>query len=79
MYRKNNPLIAAIFSIIALVVTIWTASIALSNPFASIMVAPIAISSAIVAIVAFIFVFVYTNRLKKMKAELEYLKENCFN
>lgn len=76
---KNNPLIATIITIISAAVAVFLFVKVMSNALAGLMLGTYAITAVVVTIVCFIYIFVYKNRLKKMRSELTYLKQNCFD
>ena len=51
----------------------------LNSPFGGFMLLPYLVGAAAVTVVSFIYIFKYKSKLKKMKNELAYLKENCFD
>lgn len=75
---KNVPTILLVVSIIAVVIIAGFIYVASGSSIGFLMIPPIFIFS-IVALVTFCLSFVYKGRLKKMRAELEYLNTNCFN
>ncbi len=77
--EKNSPAWCAVFTVLALAYFVYTLVAMASNPMAKYMLMYPRFISFIIAIVCFIFIFVYKKKLKKLKEELEYLKVNCFN
>ncbi|MBR4295962.1 MAG: zinc-ribbon domain-containing protein [Clostridia bacterium] len=75
--NRNNPIWATVFAIIAALIFLYLTSI--SNSFMGVMMTGYRIISLMITVICFIYIFVYKNRNKKMKEELEYLKKNCFN
>lgn len=75
---KKMPMIMTIITIIAAVLSIYLISTAL-NSMVGLFMYPSIITCLVFAIVGFCFIFVYKSRLKKMRAELEYLRKNCFD
>lgn len=75
---KSSPIIAAVIFIISFILSVYLIIKIKSSTF-GFLLSGFAITSTIFAIVSFCFIFVYTNRLKKMREELAYLKDKCFN
>ncbi len=75
---KSTPIVMTIFAIIGFILTLYLGT-SLGNPFASFFLLPYFFGALVATILFFIFIFVSRSKLKKMKAELEYLKVNCFN
>ncbi len=75
---KSQPIIWTIFAILGFLLTLYI-GINLAKPFGAFFLLPSFAGALIATILFFIFIFVSRSKLKKMRAELEYLKINCFN
>lgn len=75
---KSTPTVFRVIAIIALIISVYLIASALSSPLGIFAAYP-AFIAVVCTIVFFIGSFVYSNKVKKMRAELEYLKANCFN
>ena len=74
---KSQPLIWAIFTAIALILTIYFFANS-DGLFTSFMFKAYGIASLICTILFGIFIFVSKNKLTKLRAELAYLQYHCF-
>lgn len=77
--NKNAPKLCAVFAIIAAIFFLITLVQSMSNPFMGMMLMSSLVIEVVITVVCIIYVFVYKNKNVKMKEELAYLKENCFN
>lgn len=75
---KSNPVWAGIIAAIGLIITIYLFSLVSSAGDFGFFFYPMLCAPIAATIVGICFVFVYLNRLKKMRAELAYLQEACF-
>lgn len=76
---KNMPIVYSVFTVILLILSIVFIT-NISGGFFKILIAgPFTIASVIGTIVCFCLIFSSKSKLKKMREELAYLKQNCFN
>lgn len=76
---SKTPIFVGILSAIAFILTVFFIVEIAQNPLSIIFFGFLTLACAVVAIVCLCMAFVYKNKIKKMKAEAEYLKENCFD
>lgn len=75
---KNSPIVAGIIGGISAIIAIWLAIMA-STSFLGVMFIPYIAGAGIAAIVSAVVGYISVKKTKKMKKELEYLKDKCFN
>ncbi len=75
---KSTPIVYTVLSIIGLIITIVLLMQISGSTFGFIMY-PFLAGSSIATLVFIIFIFKSKSALSKMRAELDYLKINCFN
>lgn len=76
---SKYPVIYGVITVIALALSIWMIALISEATFLVFFYGAFAFGSVIATIVCFIYIFVSINRLKKLRAELDYLKYHCFN
>ena len=76
--RKSQTIVKVV-SIIAIIIFVLMLVMLLDNPFMVLFLGSFMFVSFVVAIVCFCFIFVYGKRARKMEAERDYLKQNCFD
>lgn len=76
---KSSPVVMTIITVICTALTAFLLVQKLNSPFGGFMLLPYLVGAAFVTIMSFIYIFISKSKLKKMKNELVYLKENCFD
>ncbi len=77
--RKSCMIVCIITAIISLLITIWLAGMEVPFTFVILAGGVVVLIPFIIAVVTFIFIFVYKNRAAKLKQERDFLRQNCFN
>ncbi len=76
---SKYPAIYSVLTVIALALSIWLITLISEAKFLVFIYGTFALGSVIATVVFFIYIFVSINKLKKLRAELDYLKYHCFN
>lgn len=75
---KKGVLVYIIGTIICFIITLGLIKGIMDNPFTALLSGGFTFVMVIVTLVFFCFIFTTKSKVKKMTAELNYLKENCF-